>query len=60
MSNYLPDPTEISEVENIVELGWRWQHLDLSLLPQPARSWHKTINHTQDFFREATLLKYKA
>jgi len=57
--DYLPDPTEVSEIEDVVELGWCWQHLHLCLLPQLACSWHKTINNTQDVFREATLLKYK-
>ncbi len=29
----LPNPGQISQVEDIVELGWSGQHLDLHLLP---------------------------
>jgi hypothetical protein len=34
----LPDSTQITKIEDVVELGRRWQHLDLRRRTQPSAS----------------------
>ena len=53
---YLPDPGQISQVEDVVELGGRGQHLDLDLLPALARGQNEARDCLHDFFGESTLL----
>ena len=52
---YLPDSTEISQVENVMEFCWCGKHLELSFLPQLTRSRHQWINHVLNFCRETAL-----
>lgn len=44
----LPDPGQIPQVEDVVELGRGWQHLNFGGLPQTAgqrhQLWHHALN----------------
>lgn len=54
---YLPDSGQISQVEDVVELGWRGQHLDLDLLPQDTSGDHQGFHQLHNLVSKATLLK---
>lgn len=56
MVPYLPDSTEISQIENVMELGRRRQHLDLSFLPELSRSRHQRNNHFLNFCLKTALV----
>ena len=53
---YLPYSGEISQVEDVVELGWCGQHLNLDLLPHLASGEHERGHRGDDLSREAALL----
>lgn len=54
---YLPNPGQISQVEDIVELGWGGQHLDFGLLPQVTGCWDQPFHQLTDLRRETALLR---
>ncbi len=37
----LPDPGQIPQIEDVVELGRSWKHLDLGQLPETAGQRHQ-------------------
>lgn len=48
----LPDSAQVTQVEDVVELGGGGQHLDLDPLPHLPRGRHKGVNQFTDFLRE--------
>lgn len=55
----LPDSTQVTQVENVMELGGGGQHLDLDLLPHLPGGWHKGVNQLTDILWEFTALRVK-
>lgn len=53
----LPNSAEISQVEDVVELGGRGQHLVLDPLPKDTGCRDKHVNDLTYFLCEATLLQ---
>jgi len=54
---HLPDAAEISQVEDVVKLGWSWKHLGLRSLPQFASRRHQHVHHSKHFRTEVTFLQ---
>ena len=53
---HLPDTTEVSQVEDVVKLGRRRQHLQLGTLPELACRRHQLLNVLLERLDKATLL----
>ena len=53
----LPDSAQIAQVEDVVELCRRREHLVLDLLPEDARRGHEHLDDLTDVLRETTLLQ---
>lgn len=49
----LHDSTQITQVEDVVELGWRWQHLDLRVRPETTRERYKAPGDLNDLVIKA-------
>ena len=54
-NSYLPNSTKISQIEDVVKLGWRGKHFNLRFLPKLPRAWHQRINHLLQLCRESPL-----
>ena len=52
-----PDPGEISQVEDVVELGWRGHHLGLGGVPQHSRDGDQFFSQNANVLGEATTEK---
>ena len=53
----LPDPGQITQVEDVVELGGSGQHLDLDLLPQVSSCRHQALHQLYHLIRETAFLQ---
>ena len=48
----LPDPGKISQVEDVMELGWCRQHLLFGSLPDDSSQGNQSANQVVSFFGE--------
>ena len=56
---HLPNSAEISEVEDVMELGRRRKHFDFRLLPQLSSCRHQVLDHITNLFAKITGLHEK-
>lgn len=57
MEDALPDTRKITKVENVVKLGWSWEHLDLCPLPEYPCGRDQLGNGLPDVCSEPSLLR---
>ena len=57
---HLPDTAEVSQIEDVVEVGRRRQHPRLGPLPQSASCRDQDVHHPDHLLAESTLLHHNS